>query len=955
MPPAAGRHHRPRPGRALLLLAWILATAAGLEAQATGTILGRVVDAGSGDPLASVSITLSNHAHRTMTTEDGRFILVAVPTGEHALRAELIGRQTVTLEGIRVTSGRAVDVRIELALAPIELEGVTVDATRLRLMNPEITVSHELLVGRELRELPLERLQDAIELAPGVTGGHFRGGRMGQEVYIIDGVEVKNQLEASTRGLGLEFAPGSLEELEVITGGFGAEYGSALSGVVKLSTRRGNAQRWEGRSTLLSDRWAGERAGGLGFSAVALSGGGPLRLLGAGTTVFGDIHLQETLDAEPRARGLTCLRPGDVDAELGLDIQALQQDMTAGHLYCPASSRVLPHQAGEKAIVFGRIDRALGGGGGVMLSLLANRNQRQLYTPAFKYNHAHQLGDRFEGGLANVGVHWTSHRLGRAVEVSARGTALRMDRQLGPMHVTKVADGTGFGLSPWTIVGQDFVRRPIAEQLESGEGIPGYSRPGGSVGSPFGPGGEGLFFTEGTPDIANWTRMDALGGDGGVRFSSAVGHVLELGATGKAYRIESYERVLGHVRGVVPFYARFYPGTAATYAQATIAAADDVMILLGMRFEGFRPGIDYQRDRQDVLSPVIETSWRWNALPRLGVAAPVPGTGERTAFRFNYGRIAQAPDFRYFLDTSIGDSLRTDVRRQGNPDLIFERGAAYEVALSQLVNERLALSVTMFRKEFHNLVAGNLDFAGVAEGQFTTGDFGSANGVELQARGRVLGGFLRASYALQYARGVAAGALDDERPEAGAPRVEFPLPFDRRHAVTTSWSSDRLPSGEERRWSAAAVFLAMSGTPIDRRGAEDPTAVEYLPWTSYLNARAVWTLPVGRACPRCAVRLVGEARNLLGRENVLGVRRDTHLVGPSAATARAIANATPALDSPIPRDSPRYSRYADINGDGLITEAEYRLARYAAVLDLHDPSLYFGEPRQLRLGLEVRF
>jgi ATP-dependent DNA helicase RecG len=41
--------------------------------------------------------------------------------------------------------------------------------------------------------------------------------------------------------------------------------------------------------------------------------------------------------------------------------------------------------------------------------------------------------------------------------------------------------------------------------------------------------------------------------------------------------------------------------------------------------------------------------------------------------------------------------------------------------------------------------------------------------------------------------------------------------------------------------------------------------------------------------------------------------------------------------------------------DGVITQAEYRVARFAALVDLHDPSLYFGEPRQIRLALEVRF
>ena len=58
---------------------------------------------------------------------------------------------------------------------------------------------------------------------------------------------------------------------------------------------------------------------------------------------------------------------------------------------------------------------------------------------------------------------------------------------------------------------------------------------------------------------------------------------------------------------------------------------------------------------------------------------------------------------------------------------------------------------------------------------------------------------------------------------------------------------------------------------------------------------------------------------------------------------------------PIPRESERYAPLADLNGNGIITATEFETARFAAALDASDPSLLFGEPRQLRLGLEVVF
>ena len=61
------------------------------------------------------------------------------------------------------------------------------------------------------------------------------------------------------------------------------------------------------------------------------------------------------------------------------------------------------------------------------------------------------------------------------------------------------------------------------------------------------------------------------------------------------------------------------------------------------------------------------------------------------------------------------------------------------------------------------------------------------------------------------------------------------------------------------------------------------------------------------------------------------------------------------IPADIPAESPYYSAGIDLDSSGIITQDEFRLARTAAALSRFDPSLYFGEPRQLRLGIEVTF
>ena len=218
--------------RLLLIPVLTLTMAAGAGAQTTGSIVGRVVDAATNEPLAGVDLSLDRLPLRATTDLQGRFVIGSVPPGERVLRVSFIGYKPLILERLQILAGRAVELQLRLESSPVDLAPVIVRADRVRLIEPEVTTSHEVIIGREIRELPVDEIDQVIELAAGVSGGHFRGGRIGQELYVIDGIPLKNQLEASENGFTLELSPTSLDEVDVITGGFGAQFGSALSGVV---------------------------------------------------------------------------------------------------------------------------------------------------------------------------------------------------------------------------------------------------------------------------------------------------------------------------------------------------------------------------------------------------------------------------------------------------------------------------------------------------------------------------------------------------------------------------------------------------------------------------------------------------------------------------------------------------------------------------------------------------
>jgi hypothetical protein len=108
-------------------------------------------------------------------------------------------------------------------------------------------------------------------------------------------------------------------------------------------------------------------------------------------------------------------------------------------------------------------------------------------------------------------------------------------------------------------------------------------------------------------------------------------------------------------------------------------------------------------------------------------------------------------------------------------------------------------------------------------------------------------------------------------------------------------------------------------------------------------------------CSGCSWRLVFDGRNILNRKNILALRSSTGALSPSLAEVQALANALPIPPESIPRESPAYVVFLDADRNGVISPQEAQNARFAAALDRFDPTLFFGEARQIRFGVEVAF
>ncbi len=239
---------KPRRGlRALLGAAMLLVLIGGLvpeaAAQARGKIAGTVTDATTGDPLPGVNVTIVGASRGAATDGDGDYFIANLPLDTYAVKATFIGYRDVTVTDIEVQAGATTTIDIEMQEATVELGDEVVVTADRPLVERDNTTSSVRIESRELETRPTTEFTEVLTSLPGVNVENgqvrVRGGTLDEVAFVVDGARARNPLNHNpyTR-INLS----SIQEVEVITGSFNAEYGEAQSGVVNVITKEGGDQ-----------------------------------------------------------------------------------------------------------------------------------------------------------------------------------------------------------------------------------------------------------------------------------------------------------------------------------------------------------------------------------------------------------------------------------------------------------------------------------------------------------------------------------------------------------------------------------------------------------------------------------------------------------------------------------------------------------------------------------------
>ncbi len=210
-------------------------------AQNTGFITGKIIDAKRNETLIGVTIVVKGTSYVTQTNAEGVFTLKNIKAGEYNIEIKYLGYKTVLKTEVKVKAGQTNNIgTIEMAIASTNMDEVVIVGKK-PLIDVDKPQTINTISQDNIELAPSRQLQQIVNTQPGVVqspaGVNIRGGRSYETGTYIDGVNVTDPLAGT--GFGLDIGSNAISEIEVTTGGIGAEVGDATAGVISTKTKRG--------------------------------------------------------------------------------------------------------------------------------------------------------------------------------------------------------------------------------------------------------------------------------------------------------------------------------------------------------------------------------------------------------------------------------------------------------------------------------------------------------------------------------------------------------------------------------------------------------------------------------------------------------------------------------------------------------------------------------------------
>jgi len=977
--------------RKLLVLMLVLAVVPAVFAQTTGKLAGIVSDKTTGEPLPGVNVQVDGTFLGSATDIDGYFVILNVPVGDYSVKATYVGYKEVQYTGVRVSVGHTTNLDVELEESTLEFGDAIIVTADRDLIRRDETNTNIVTRAEDIAVLPVRGIQQIASLTAGVVKAensnvmNIRGGRGGEAAVYVDGVLVNDPYNNAVR---VYLPNDAIEEMSVQTGGFNAEYGDAMSGIIITTTKSGS-KKYSGSAEVITDGFLSTSDKQLGtysygFNEYTASLSGPIYPGGDHTFYFSGARRWKQDQTPSYGWAENANKPAAFEG--GAIPGNNDQDWSAtGKMKFQLTETM---DIKTSAVWTDRTYSSTGGSFGM--------------NPIWLYNTAHA-------------PEWnTEHRSFNVTFTHAPSSKTYYDVKFNYFYTFRENYDRSFGDDLWAY--GDPHNNPL-DNTDANYGItytdryePDYFKPGAQYNDYF------------------KNKTTYMGFDFDITHQLDQNHTIKAGFEYKAHVLREF-RMLDPVKlasksnltdleryrlADVRFYgydmegnevddgdyfsvtrdaglsptggfdkqAPYEPIIMSAYIQDKIEFGD-LVLNLGLRYDRIDPNAWQFKQREaatDADGNIIASTGMFGGneifdgtdvedsevhqfvSPRMGVAFPVT---ENTVFHAQFGKFYQAPNLNdlylspFFLDSWVnrGGYFTT----LDNPNLEPPKTTSYEVGFKQRLGDIAALRLTAFYKETEGLIQVIPVQTDVTEIAFTeNGDFGVIKGLDIMLTVTRFKNFsAKFAYELQYASGTGSATASNfdiawqDGGNGNFPKFTMPLDFEQRH--TGSINIDYRLNEDEgptlfgikplELFGANLLYSFNSGNPYTRMRVQNTkpfsgrydndglsekplTAVnsEVSPWVSRMDLRLDrrFNLPIGDA----ALTLSLYVLNLFNTENIRDVWITTGLGDDTGYLGT--------------EDGQTY-----YNGLSAQEKQNYKMRE--------SDFFNYGIPRQIRLGAKIQF
>ncbi|MBC8402252.1 MAG: TonB-dependent receptor [Candidatus Marinimicrobia bacterium] len=786
-----------------------------LPAQQAGKISGNIIAQDSGQPLMGANVVLIGTTLGAASDGNGDFHIINIPPGYYELKVMMIGYTSAIMKNIQVHSGLTSEHDFQLTVGAVEGESVTIIAQRA-LIQQDVTYSSRYLNADQIESLPTGDYTGVIAMNPGFTkdakGFHLRGGRAGEVKFAVDGVILQEpNYGTSFSGVSvLALNNRSLSEISIKSGGFNAEFGNALSGIVEVSTKVGNRDRYavsiDVESELNIDR------GRLIPEELLVRKRSETFFL-YGDEYYGD-QKRYDYSTDYRRYRLNVSGPLPYTKTATFSISSQHVGSENGYL-----NRENTHDNFTESILNGKLRWQLLGNSSLTLSIGHTNRQYDLFDVRRKFiPETNQRRNSQVDQFSAVFNHPLSKKLFYNLSV-AFGRTYYKAAQPGKWWDFTLDDD-------WNI--KD-----------------GFNDSPGAIELPFEYKDSTLFIIAGDNNLFRKEDLKNYMLKWNATYQLNKYHEFKGGLELNVWDL-NYQAVLAY-KGFPFTFAHgignddlnlpaIRPKLYAFFLQDKLEFAGFIMNA-GIRYEIFDPNAKLPSDfyrpyldpgnigpdlsdtdywigpNNDIPTPNPDAPWKQASIkhfisPRAGVSHPIT---ESSVFHFTYGHFYQIPDW-YLLYRNYNYSYDI-LALYGNPDLEPEKTISYEVGMKQVLPKELVFDVTAFYKDISNLVETTVvnslsdpEFIEVADADETVirlptwyinrnVAWGTVKGMELSLikRPAMTGGFsMILSYTFMIARGKTSDYHDGFLRQFSRGQLEpvqqFYLNWDQRHTVSANFN-----------------------------------------------------------------------------------------------------------------------------------------------------------------------